>query len=114
MRDPRHCRRLQASSKTAYEVESTANHEVVRIVWVHHPLYAKTVRLVDLWRGCDGAWAVIELPDGSHTRVAASWVDKDEGLLPPRVESGAQLHLSVSAVRELVEVLAQLHQRVQP
>jgi len=79
---------------------------------VHHPLYAKTVRLVDLWRGCDGPWAVIELPDGSHTRVAASWIDDRQAPLPPRVESGTQLHLSVSAVRELVEVLTQLHQRV--
>ena len=43
---------------------------MVRIVWIHHPLYAKRLRLVDFWRGCDGHWAVIELPDGSHARGA--------------------------------------------
>ena len=86
---------------------------MARIIWIHHPLYAKKVRLVDLWRGCDGPWAVIELPDGSHARVAASWIDDGERQLAPRAESDAQLHLSVSAVRELVEVLAQLCQRVQ-
>jgi hypothetical protein len=66
-----------------------------------------------LWRGCDGAWAVIELPDGSHMRVADSWVDDSDRQLPAREVGGTQLHLSVSAIRELVEVLAQLRQRVQ-
>ena len=85
---------------------------MVRIVWIHHPLYAKRVRLVDFWRGCDGRWAVIELPDGSHARVAASWVDDGEDPLPGRAEDGTQTQLTVLAVRELVEVLVQLRQRV--
>ena len=107
----RHSREPQASSKTTYRVV-TATREMVRIVWIHHPLYARSVRLVDLWRDWRGPWAVIELPDGSHTRVAACWVDDGKTPLPPQAEVGTQRQLSVAAVRELVEVLAQLQQRV--
>jgi hypothetical protein len=110
---PGHYRSLQASSKTTYKGESNGAGEVVRVVWIHHPLYAKWVRLVDLWGGCDGPWAFIELPDGSHTRISASWVDDGESPLPPPSETRTETVLSVSAVRELVDVLEQLYRRVQ-
>jgi hypothetical protein len=84
----------------------------VRIIWIHHPLYSKTVRLVDLWRGREGPWAFIELPDGSHTRLSADWVDDGAAPLQVRIEGGTQLQLTVAAVRELVEVLTHLRQRV--
>jgi hypothetical protein len=76
-------------------------------VWPHHPLYLEVVPLVEFWRDCGDRTLVVELPDGSHTRIPAAWADDgEESALPPAPKSPTRL--SVTAVRELVALLARL------
>jgi hypothetical protein len=82
----------------------------VRITWPHHPLYLQSVPLVELWEGSGHRRFVIELPDGSHTRIPASWADNGDGPPPDVDQSGAPV-LSLAAVRDLVVVLGQLVER---
>lgn len=82
----------------------------MRIVWPHHPLYLQRVPLVELWEGSGRRRFVIELPDGSHTRIPASWADDGDGE-PPELDQSGVAVLSLGAVRDLVAVLGQLVER---
>jgi hypothetical protein len=82
----------------------------VRIVWPHHPLYLTRVPLVEFWRGQGERAHVVELPDGSHTRIPVSWTDDDDK--PPGIAvSEAATTLSVTSARELMELLGRLRNR---
>jgi len=81
---------------------------MVRIVWPHHPFYRRKVPLADYWKDAGDRSFVIELPDGSHTRIPSAWADDGEGSLPLITERSRTTRLSVSAVRDLVTLLARL------
>jgi hypothetical protein len=85
---------------------------VVRVVWRHHPLYLKTFPLAEFWRECGDRTYVIELPDGSHTRIPAAWADDGEGPLPSAATAVTQL--SSASVRELVTLLRRLADACEP
>jgi hypothetical protein len=82
---------------------------MVRIIWPHHPLYLTKIPLVELWDG-RGERLVVELPDGSHTRIPASWADDGSGPVPAYCGSSGTL-LSVEAVEELVALLRRLSEQ---
>jgi hypothetical protein len=80
---------------------------MVRIIWPHHPFYRRKFPLAQFWKDGTDRNCVIELPDGSHTRIPSAWADDGEGPVPPMSEPSST-RLSVSAVRELVTLLARL------
>lgn len=81
---------------------------MVRIVWPHHPLYRRRVPLAEYWKDGGDRSFVVELPDGSHARIPSAWADDGEGPLPLITEPSRTARLSVSAVRDLVTLLARL------
>jgi hypothetical protein len=69
-------------------------------------LYLEMVPLVELWRDNGDRALVIELPDGSHTRIPAAWAD--DGDMPmPSIQASLN-RLSVPAVGELITLLTRL------
>ena len=100
-------RRLPGSGETAYKGRLPEERSTVRIIWPHHPLYSKRVPLVELWKGSGDRHFVIELPDGSRTRIPKSWADDSEAPLAGS-EDGRATTLSVQAIRELLELLTRL------
>ena len=84
---------------------------MVRIVWPHHPLYLTAVPLVEFWECYGERSLVIELPDGSHTRIPVSWGDDGDG--PPVATATTTTVLSVTAVRELLGLVVRLREHVQ-
>jgi hypothetical protein len=98
----------QATGETTYKGESREKQRLIRIIWPHHPLYLRQVPLVEIWEG-SGRGLMIELPDGSHTRIPSSWADNGEGAIP-EVSPGQVL--SLGAVRDLVGVLEKLVERI--
>jgi hypothetical protein len=81
---------------------------MVRIVWPHHPFYRRKVPLADYWQDSGDRSFVIELPDGSHTRIPSAWADDGEEPLPLITEPSRTTRLSVSTIRHLVALLARL------
>jgi hypothetical protein len=71
-------------------------------------LYRQKVPLVEIWEG-SGRGLMIELPDGSHTRIPSSWADNGEDPMPEVSEGQV---LSLGAARELVAVLEKLVERM--
>jgi uncharacterized protein DUF5372 len=82
----------------------------VRIIWPHHPLYQQRVPLVELWEGSGRRRFVIELPDGSHTRIPAAWADNGDGAVPDHAPASTAM-LSRTAVSDLVTLLDLLRRR---
>ena len=82
----------------------------MRIIWPHHPLYQQRVPLVELWEGSSRRRFVIELPDGSHTRIPAAWADNGDGAVVDRALKSTAMP-SVGAVRDLVTLLGSLLER---
>jgi hypothetical protein len=84
----------------------------VRVVWPHHPLYLRTLFLADFWQDCGDRSYVVELPDGSHTRIPAAWTDDGVGPIVDLTPGSSRL--SVAAARELVTLLARLRDMGEP
>jgi len=75
-------------------------------------LYLKTLPLAEFWQDCGDRSYVVELPDGSHTRIPADWTDDGEVAL---VElTPASNRLSLASARELVTLLARLRDTCEP
>jgi hypothetical protein len=74
----------------------------VRITRAHHPLYGQRVQVARVWQDAAcGKCFVVELADGSHMRLAASWASDGTDPLPPVVMS--ETKLSTASVLELLE-----------
>jgi len=95
----------QGSADTTQKGSLRERHSV-RIVRPHHPLRGMVVPLVRLWEGKGTRFFVVELPDGGHCRLPASWVD--DGVSEPETLPTTSRVLSMEAARELSRVLAGL------
>jgi hypothetical protein len=84
----------------------------VRVVWPHHPLYLRTLPLAEFWQECGDRSYVVELPDGSTTRVPAAWTDDGTGPIVDLTPTSDRL--SVAAARELATRLARLRDTCEP
>jgi hypothetical protein len=69
------------------------------------------VGVVDFWEALGERYLVIELPDGSHTRIPIAWADDGEG--QPPVLRHVTSRFSVVSARALLEQVAAVKDRAQ-
>lgn len=84
----------------------------MRVVWPPHPLYLRTLPLAEFWQDCGDRSYVVELPDGSTTRIPAAWTDDGAGPIADLTPGSNRL--SVAVARELVTLLARLRDVGEP
>jgi len=100
----------QGRVQTEHTGQKESERQTVRIVWPHHPLYTVSVPLVEFWRDKSERGVVVELPDGSHTRLPTSWIDDGDEPLAATAAT-AETALSLASVRELIALITQLRDR---